>query len=259
MNGLLVYQREDAARNKDYIRWLQDAASDQGMTLTLCFSDDVFRQGIPQTVSFSFVINRSRSYELSVLFELNGYRVFNPSEVTRLGNHKLAAYRYAQTKGISFAPVYVSWSHVETVISKPISGHGGAGIQLVSGAEVFEETRLQQEFRTDVDGDIRFYIMNNQIIHAVIRRAKNGFLSNFSQGGSIEAFGYSKTEEALVQQLISGLPIDYAGVDFLLLKDRCLLFNELEDAVGSRMLSVLGKNDTTQLFLEHIKKTLTSG
>ena len=50
--------------------------------------------------------------------------------------------------------------------------------------------------------------------------------------------------------------MDYAGIDFLLTKDNKLIFNEIEDVVGSRMLSKLGINNTTDLYLEHIGKEL---
>jgi len=256
MNGLLIYHRSDYDKNKTYINWLRDTASGEGMTLHLRFSDELLRAGIAPGDRFDFVINRSRSYELSVLFELNGLKVFNSSDVTRLGNHKLSAYRYAQSKGIAFAPVLVSWNHRKTLISKPISGHGGQGIEVVPGNVPFDETRFQQELIDNAEGDMRFYIIHNELIHCVLRKASSGFLSNYSQGGLAEYYHYSPAEQKLVLELIRGLDIDYAGVDFLLLKDGSLLFNEIEDVVGSRMLSALGKNNTTELFLTHIRQTL---
>ena len=51
---------------------------------------------------------------------------------------------------------------------------------------------------------------------------------------------------------MSLLDIDYVGVDFFLTKSGEFIFTELENAVGSRMLSVLGENNTVPLFVEHI-------
>ena len=58
-----------------------------------------------------------------------------------------------------------------------------------------------------------------------------------------------------MKSMIMLLKVDYAGFDFFITKEGKLIFNEIEDAVGSRMLSLLGENETVPLFVEHILKS----
>lgn len=258
MKGLLVYKKIDYEKNNEYINWMINTASDLGIELILYFSDDFFRNGILQGQgSFDFIINRSRSYDLSLILELNNYKVFNNSTITHIGNNKLAAFKYAQKIGYQFPSVLAEWNSLDELISKPVDGHGGYGIEIRHGNyPLFDSLKFQQELKRDVEGDIRFYIINNEIVHAVIRRPREGLLSNFSKGGIVESYHYSESEKKLIYYFIRGLDIDYAGIDFFLLKNGELIFNEIEDVVGSRMLSYLGINNTTEIFLQHIKKVI---
>ncbi len=254
MTGLLIYKEDDAKINADYIDWIITSALKLGMDLELLYSHDFFERGLRKKYNkVEFAINRSRSYNLSLILELADIKVFNNSQVTLLGNNKLAAYRYAKLRGYKYAGVLASWEDEKELITKPIGGHGGKGIEVLKpNYPSFNEGSFQQEFLSDIIGDIRFYIINNRIIHSVIRKAKAGYLSNYSRGGAIEYYRYSIEEETFVNNFINDLQIDYAGIDFLLLKNNELIFNEIEDVVGSRMLSSLGLNNTTELFLEHI-------
>ena len=63
-------------------------------------------------------------------------------------------------------------------------------------------------------------------------------------------------QKEILEKLLNNIDIDFGGIDFLLLENGEILFNEFEDAVGSRMLSYLGVNNTMELFLEHIRKSV---
>lgn len=257
MKGLLIYNKEDFDRNNSYVQWLQEEGKKKGLDLELAFGDEILTKGIKEKKRVDFVINRTRSYEICILFELNNIRVFNNSTVTLIGNNKLAAYKYAEEKGYSYPKVVLSWENRGNIISKPINGHGGEGIGLVSDIDVRDGwIRLQQEFVTNLVGDIRFYIIDNKIIHGVLRTSSDKIISNFSQGGDIRLYDFSQSEKEYVEGFIKDIDVDYAGIDFLLTKDGKLIFNEIEDVVGSRMLSKLGINDTTELYLNHIVKQL---
>lgn len=255
MKGLLIYTKVDYPRNKEYIEWLTSEAKKKGLELDLKFKEDIGVSGINGIEKYKLAINRSRSYELSIMLELNGVRVYNNSQITLLGNNKLAGYRYAEERGYIYPKVYLDWESQKSVISKPNDSHGGEGIGLLEEIDILDrENRVQQELIKDLIGDIRFYIIGNKIIHAVLRTSNNKITSNFSLGGSVEYYKYTETEKEYVDGFIKGLNIDYAGVDFLITKDNRLIFNEIEDVVGSRMLSKLGINNTTELYLEHITK-----
>ncbi|NLV88710.1 MAG: ATP-grasp domain-containing protein [Tissierellia bacterium] len=257
MNGLLIYNKDDYHRNESYVDWLLQAGKEYDLNLKLVFKEDFLRKGISHKDKIDFVINRSRSYEISLMFELTNIRVFNNSTITLLGNNKLAAYRYAKDKGYAYPRVLVAWENKNNIISKPNDGHGGQGIDLVENVDFNDGSiRLQQEFLGSLVGDIRFYIIDNKIIHGVLRTSRDKIISNFTQGGDIKYYDYTAEEKAYVEGFIKDLKVDYAGIDFLLTKDNKLIFNEIEDVVGSRMLSKLGINNTTDLYLEHIGKEL---
>ena len=260
MNGLLVYSKADLKKNTDYISWLVNEAEEKNMNLEVTTDEDIQLKGIDSTELVDFVMNRSRSFEVSLLFELNNIRVFNNSTVTLVGNNKLAAYKYAQKKGFKFPKLFLNFSDKKQMLIKPNNGHGGEGIYLINRHETLPLTEsLKQEFILDVIGDIRFYIINNAIVNAVIRSSDKKVVSNFSQGGDFKIYNYSKKEEKFIKDFMKGTTFDYVGIDFFLTKDRKLIFNEIEDVVGSRMLSYLGINNTTELYLEHIHKTIKRG
>jgi len=259
MKGLLVYSKEDVKKNAEYISWFISAGKKKNIILDLKSTDEIRINGINSLKSLDFVINRSRSYEVSLLFELNDIRVFNNSKVTLLGNNKLSAYAYAKKKNYKFPKILLNTLESDQVISKPNDGHGGKDIHLVTASSpATGENTIQQEFMSDILGDIRFYIINNEIIKAVIRSSKEKILSNFSQGGDFEVYHYSKEEENYIKKFMKDIIFDYVGLDFFLTQEKELIFNEIEDVVGSRMLSHLGINNTTELYLDHIDKTINN-
>ena len=256
MNGLLIYNKEDYLNNISYVKWLIEEGANKGLNLDLMLKEDFIVNGTFGK-DIDFVINRTRSYEISLIFELNNIRVFNNSTVTLLGNNKLAAYKFAKDKGYDFPEIYTSWEEKEKIISKPNNLHGGKGIDLVSNIDLNDgETRFQQKYMNKIKGDIRFYIIGNKIIHGVLRKSKNKIISNFTQGGEIEYYNYSGEEKQYIEKFIENIEIDYAGIDFFLTENNKLVFNEIEDVVGSRMLSELGINNTTQLYFEEIIKEM---
>ncbi len=257
MKGLLIYNQEDYLRNESYVDWLIQTAKEFDLSLKLLFKEDFLKKGLSAEDEVQFAINRTRSYEISLIFELNDIRVFNNSTVTLLGNNKLAAYKYAKDKGYTYPSIFLAWQNKKNIISKPYNGHGGQGIDLVENIDFNDgNIRLQQEFLQDIIGDIRFYVIDNRIIHSVLRIPRDKIISNFSQGGEIEYYQYNSYQKEYVENFIKDLKIDYAGIDFLLTRDNKLIFNEIEDVVGSRMLSKLGINNTTELYLEHIAKEM---
>lgn len=254
MTGLLIYGKEFYKINNGYANWLIEEFKKNGIELKFMFKEDLLTEGLKDKDEIKFVINRSRSYEVNLMFELNGIRVFNNSEIVLLGNNKLAAYKYAKDKGYPYKPIIIDWSSkdAKNIISKTTDGSGGYDVGLVNEINIYDgKNRFQQELAKDIIGDLRFYVIGNKIIHAVLRTS-NKIMANFLQGGNVEFYNYSKDEEAYVLKFIDKLNIDYAGVDFLLTKDRKLIFNEIEDVVGSRMLNHLGVNDTVELFTKHI-------
>ncbi|VYU07420.1 ATP-grasp domain-containing protein [Clostridium tertium] len=253
IEGIVIYSREDLNKNLSYINWLIEEAEKKGLNIRLFLEDEINEI----STDFLFAINRSRNFNITYKLEEDGVRVFNDYKFCILGNDKLIAYDYIETLGLKYPKVYSSLREIDrskNIIEKPKNGHGGTNIRILEDLNNLNFSRnVYQEYIEDYIGDIRFYIINNKIEHAVIRiPKKDSLVSNFTKGGSVEIYNYSTKEERIINKILNNLNIDYGGIDFLLLKNGEILFNEFEDAVGSRMLSHLGINDTMEKFLNHI-------
>lgn len=72
---------------------------------------------------------------------------------------------------------------------------------------------------------------------------------------------YEASDEQLkiITKLIKRIGIvDFVGIDFFLTDNGQFIFNEIEDVVGSRMLSALGCNNTVPLYVEHILRCMNN-
>lgn len=169
----------------------------------------------------------------------------------------------------------------EKYVIKSVSGHGGREVMLLSdyfdkyncSFEDFKPAPVLQE-RTaadyyadkyvvqpliECDGrDLRVYIVGGRIIGAVLRTAHDGFKSNFSLGGSVELYTLNDAQKSIVKKITDSLAIDYGGLDFLVCgKNDELVFNEIEDVVGARMLSECSDIDYIGCYVKHIIGSLS--
>ncbi len=256
--GLMIYSDVEYGRNKSFIEWIVDEFKKKDVLVDVIRKSEFYASNKVYGEEYDFIINRSRDYNLSVLFEMKGFRVFNPSKIALLSANKLFAYDYARRRGAYFPETLLCncKDDGKEVIRKPISGYGGRGIRLLKEDETLEEGFLLQELIDNLVGDVRFYIVGNKINVAVIRKPRRGFISNYSRGNEFEVYEFNKKEEEYVMNFIKDLEIDYAGVDFILTEDGKLIFNEIEDVVGSRMLSDLGINNNVELFVAHVVKNI---
>ncbi len=257
IDGILIYDEKDVEKNKSYINWLIEEGRKRNLNIKLFLDKDIN----DLKCNFKFAINRSRNFTITYKLEEEGIRVYNNYKFCVLGNDKLIAYDYVETLGIKYPKVYRSLEKSfkeNKVIEKPKNGHGGSNIRIVEEYNNLDFSKnVYQEYIEDYIGDIRFYVINNRIEHAVIRiPRKDSIISNFTKGGEVRIFNYSNKEEKIIYKILENISIDFGGIDFLLLKNGDILFNEFEDAVGSRMLSHLGINDTMDKFLNHISKDI---
>ena len=253
IKGILIYEESDSIKNKEYIKWLIEEGKLRDLDIELILTKDLSFSNL----DCKFAINRSRNFNITEMLEEADVRVFNNFKFCLLGNDKKLAYDYAKDLGVDYPKIYEDNNSIyknKTIIEKPRDGHGGEGIRILEDLSKLDFSKnVYQEYIDDYIGDIRFYIINNKIEHAVIRIPKeNSLISNFTKGGEVKIYNYSKYEEEIISKILSEINIDFGGIDFLLLKDKKILFNEFEDAVGSRMLSYLGINNTMDKFLSYI-------
>lgn len=253
--GLVIYDEVDIEKNEGYINWLIEEGINYKFNIELCSLNECHNK---INENYDFIINRSRDYKLSEDFERNNIRTFNNSEFCRLGNDKKLSYEFIEKLNIKYPKIFINEEEIKDnilKIVKPRGGHGGQGIRLYKEESIDINQNIYQEFIKDYIGDIRFYIINNEITHSVIRKPKGeSLVSNFTKGGEVTIYNIKEKDREIIKKILDKIHIDYGGIDFLLLNDGRILFNEFEDAVGSRMLSYLGINNTMELFLSHISK-----
>ena len=105
--------------------------------------------------------------------------------------------------------------------------------------------------------DLRVYVIGKEIIACVLRTAKQGFKSNFSLGGEVCLYDLSEEEHLVVNQIINQFDFGLVGIDFIIGDQGELIFNEIEDVVGSRMLYQCAEINIVELYLKHILKNIT--
>lgn len=256
MTGWIIYSIEDYEKNKKFIEMFREGFKENGIRLeTIILEQTDYKQ---RTLP-DFAINRSRDYRVAEYLEENNVRVFNSSKVTKITNDKFANYKYLDGV-VPFMKVSRNSQDIDfPQIIKSCRGHGGSQVYLVENhqqeCQAIEELKgeefLYQECCSDRGKDVRVYIIGNQIVAAVLRTSTESFKSNFSLGGKVELYELNHAEKEMVEKIIKKLPLDYAGIDFTFHHGKAV-FNEIEDAVGARMLYSISPIDIVSEYVNYI-------
>lgn len=239
MSGVLIYTKEEAQRNGFAVKKFVE---NLGVSLV-----DESYQG-----NADFVINRTNNYKVAECFEQKGIRVFNPSSLSRLANDKQCCYEFMSDNGIEIMPI--NYSGVP-VVKKKIDGHGGTEVEMLTAAEDFQKGYVYQKPCDTLGKDLRVWVIGGEIITAILRESKTDFRSNFCLGGSAMPYTLSSDEKQLVKRINALVKSDYIGIDFVFNNGR-LVFNEIEDTVGARMVYDQTDIDILSLYCDYIKEEL---
>ncbi|MCI8638785.1 MAG: hypothetical protein HFG41_06500 [Coprococcus sp.] len=272
----LLYDKRDIERNKEYIGMYFTACRQRGISLTLMTEEDlsvsvsntrtIFMNRGEELDFPDAVMNRTRSFHLAKRLELLGCRVFNNSDVTLLGNDKELALSYVKGLGIDIMPYRAGadfgFDRFPCVM-KSVDGHGGTEVFWVDGRETFASLRgkfpgrrcIWQEPAADIGKDLRVYVIGNQVVASMLRTSKTDFRSNFCLGGEAHPYRLLPEEEKIVGRILESLRIDFGGIDFIFHQGK-LIFNEIEDVVGARMLYAYTDMDVVELFVSHILENM---
>lgn len=162
-------------------------------------------------------------------------------------------------------------TNLSQYVIKSVSGHGGKevcildeyikkgymfGTQQKDAAEYYSEKYVIQPLINCGGRDLRVYVLGNEIIGAVLRTSDNGFKSNYSLGGNVKLYSLNDMQKDIIYKIINCYAFDYVGIDFLLDEDDNLIFNEIEDVVGARMLSATSDIDYCGLYIDYICREL---
>ena len=261
--GWLLYTKEDSARNRRAIQLFCESGKASGIPLTLC-TDFVPSQDVKQLPDF--VINRNRDWRVSEWLERRGIPVFNSAKVTRLCNDKAATLSWAHSQGIHVLP----WKRGEKeilsgklsfpLVAKACAGHGGTEVfwieskeQLCRAKAVFRtEDWILQQAASEPGKDLRIYMIGNRMVKAMLRSSAEDFRSNYCLGGTARSFEPPREVKQMAKQIAESLQADYIGIDFLFHKGKMVL-NEIEDAVGARMIYEHTQIDIIREYMEYIQ------
>lgn len=168
--------------------------------------------------------------------------------------------------------IRTDFGEAEYVVLKTVDGHGGNEVFRVSADLVSEKYRWQQvleklhnrrvicqEWIDSDSRDLRIYILWGKIYAAVLRQGRQDFRSNYSLGGKVCPYSLSKSEQAYIELFVQALGANrlaMAGIDFLITREGALVFNELEEMVGSRMLYQCTSRDIVSDFVGLLKKRM---
>lgn len=242
MSGILIYSRFEAERNAFSV-----AKYKENLDISLMLEEE-----INYSAPADFVINRTNDYKIAEAFEKRGIRVFNPSRLTRLANDKQKCYEFMRDNGIEILPINYK---TPPLVMKPVGGKGGKDVVFIKDAAPPEkEGFVYQKPASDLGKDLRVWLMGGEIIAAVLRESKTDFRANFCLGGNAALYRLSAEEIALIDKISGLLEYDYIGIDFLF-NDGKIIFNEIEDSVGARMLYNLTNIDIIEKYCSYIKLT----
>ncbi|MBR3646094.1 MAG: ATP-grasp domain-containing protein [Lachnospiraceae bacterium] len=262
----ILYNKVDVQKNQRFIEILKECLEDESTEFKVIFDDedkdvyDVIGKGC-------LVVNRSRNEQIASRLEEQGAKVVNSSAVTGICNDKWQTYLWAKEHNIPVLDTYCGDEKVPEypVVIKSLAGHGGSEVFLAHNDKEKEEYTQIIESRwgknkyiiqpcADTKGrDIRVYVLDGQIVVAMCREASDGFKSNYSLGGTSRRIELNEKETDVVRRVQENMDLSYAGIDLIYDGDRVVL-NEIEDAVGARMVYENTDIDIVKIFGDWMEK-----
>lgn len=237
MKPILIYTKEEAQRNRFVVKKLTEQL---GVRLV---SPDYRGDA-------AYVINRTNDFHIAEFYEKQGIRVFNGSRLSRLANDKQLCYDFMEKNNIEIMPTRY---FIPPFVKKPKNGHGGQGVVLCHSEKDYDECFVCQKPASDLGKDLRVWVIGGKIITAILRVSRTDFRSNYCLGGEAVPYALSTNEETLVKKIISLVQGDYYGIDFVFDGGK-IVFNEIEDTVGARMVYDKTDIDILKLYCDYIKK-----
>lgn len=257
ISGLIVYSKDDTNKNAWFISKCQEECQKEHISLIYKEENEVLEYINNHHVDF--IINRSRNSQLVKISEKRGIRCFNRSLVSQIANDKYATYLFLKKQQFPVLKTSLDIKDFNQypLVMKSLNGHGGNEVYLINSESDIDKITsktskkfLYQEYLPN-EGDLRVYVLNQQVIGAVKRSNQKDFRSNYSLGGEV-VFINPKQEIINAALKISRLlNADYIGIDFLI-TENAFFVSEIEDPVGARMLYQTSSIDIIKLFITHI-------
>ena len=264
--GILVYTSADAEYNEWFIDHIIEEGRKCNLDIRLVLSD---KEEVSDN-DIDFAIVRNRDSKLCKRLEENNIRCFNSSYVVNIGNDKWEMYKDFNAAGIPV--MYTQRTKLPyPFVMKPVDGHGGENVYLIKNADEYESVisnipderqgdLIYQVIATEKGRDIRVYVVGGIILTAMERIAvdtEKDFRSNYSLNGNAKEHALTDEELKLAAKVADHIKADFVGIDLIYNNGRPVV-NEIEDAVGTRMLYSLTDIDPVREFVAHIADIICS-
>ena len=279
MLGWLIYSKVDAAENKTYIEWFKNEALMQNVSLKLILREEltigifqnkrtILLRGKEVTLP-TFAVVRTVEPFLNLYLENSGIVTFNSATISKLCNHKSITHYEVNKLNIPMVDtIFLKKESVSDSLPMPIpfvvkeaTGRSGKQVYLIRNStdwkqcikNVSTSDLVIQSSEVKLGKDLRVFIVGKEIIGAVLRESTTDFRANFKLGGSATWYPLHKNELTIINKIIQSFDFDMVGIDFLIDLNGNLLFNEIEDVVGSRILSAVSDINILKKYVKHIK------
>lgn len=279
ITGWLIYKQQDAQQNQSYIDWFINEANKQQIKLTLVHRESL-TIGIKNNKKTIFLNNKQvplphfvviRTIEplLQMFFESFSVKTFNNYDVSRICNNKMLTHLTLSKLDIPMVDTlfYNKELIPETpplpfpFVIKNTHGRSGTEVYYIQDENDWDNCLklisfnklVIQSANVKLGKDVRVFIVGKKIIAAVLRHNEKDFRANFKLGGQAIPYTLNNNDKAMIQKIINHFDFGLVGIDFLIGHDDTLLFNEIEDVVGSRILSEATRINLLEKYVTHIK------
>lgn len=282
MHGWLIYKQEDYPRNHSYIDWFIAEGKKQDLDIALILREritigiidgqqTILLDGKPCSLP-RFAIVRTIEPLLQYFFEAHDIATFNDFSVSMITNDKRLTYLEMEKLDIPMLTTLFyakdNLPHVPPLpypfVIKDAYGRSGKNMYYIASDRDWETVSVRlnsehiivQDAAVRLGNDLRVFVVGKEIIAAVLRSNKHDFRANYSLGGEATLYTLSDEETAMIKKIVHHFNFGMVGIDFLLSTDGKLLFNEIEDVVGSRILSATTEINILEKYVSFIKKSI---
>ncbi len=279
----LIYQSNDVKKNEWYINQYLQLGKEVGLEIELVLTNEltmICKEGTfillrnnQQVELPRAAIIRAIEPKLSRFLESMGIRVFNRAIISEICNDKARTYQEIVPLHIPMIPTICCkhndfgqvLEHIELpAVVKTVDGHGGQEVFLIHTIdtlvnEIIDTTTSDYVVQPLVGmrhQDLRVYVLGNNILSAILRTSSDGFKANYSLGGTVQEYELKEVEREIVEKILQKFSFDLVGIDFIIGDDGELIFNEIEDVVGARMLYQCTDINLVLEYLKYIKQQL---
>lgn len=278
--GLILFPKSTLGSGTDAFTWWHDEAEALGISLRQAFFEDVtlcygasrrFLIGGAKAEMPDFVIMRGYAEEISQYFEQAGIPVFNRWSAMNASHDKVITHSILSTNGIPtpktfFREEALTYGEAATlagggtfVVKQPDSSRGN-NVFLVRNVKEYDaavgkcggKILFQKYIASSHGRDLRVWTVGDRAAACVLRHSSTSFLSNYSQGGSAEAYDAPDAAMQLAVSAAQAVGLDFAGVDLLFTEDGHFTVCEVNGNAGFRTLSAIGGCNIIQVFMKYL-------